>query len=363
MASGIAHDFNNAISPILGFSELLLMRPENLPEDSQEKLKTIFACAQDAASVVSRLREFYRHRAPDEFRQPICPNQLMDQTIAMTRPRWKDQAMQQGKTITVETDFRAGDVFYGSEAEIRELLTNLVFNAVDAITADGVLTLRTHSTTNEVRFEVADTGIGMAEDVRLKCLEPFFTTKGDQGTGMGLSMVFGIVERHGGRIDIESERGKGTTIQISLPVGQGPDGVEESAVEALRSERSLHVLIVDDEQPIRDIIAQLLTLDGHTSETAADGLEGLDLFHPGRFDVILTDRGMPGMNGDQLAASIRRVDPNQPILMLTGFGDMMAATREEPPGIDMVISKPINRQKLQDAMESVAQLSLEAIST
>ena len=352
MASGIAHDFNNSLSPILGFSDMLLKYPKlrNDEEKLLKSLKAIHTAAQDAANIVSRLREFYRLREEDEY-LPIQPNELIEQTISLTQPMWKNQAHEQGKTITIETDLQAQQTVNGNESELREMLTNLIFNAVDAISESGTVTIRSRSIEDEVVLEVADNGSGMTEEVRQKCLEPFFSTKGDKGTGMGLSMVFGTIKRHESTIYIETEMGKGTTFVIRFPIRDetGADAGDIAEIEP-ETTRPLHILVVDDERTVQDTVVQYLDLNGHTTVTAANGLEGLERFKSENFDLVLTDRAMPEMNGDQLAAAIKEIDPEKPVVMLTGFGDMMKAADEMPTGVDAILDKPVDESKLQKTL-------------
>jgi PAS domain S-box-containing protein len=286
MASGIAHDFNNALSPILGFSDLLLASPQSLDdrETVTRYLGMMRTAAQDAASVVGRLREFYRHRDEGEVPTFIRLNALAQQVVSLTQPRWKNQALANGVSIEVETELRRVPVIEGNEAELREALTNLIFNAVDAIPERGTVTLRTRLDGEHAVLEVSDTGVGMTEEVRRRCLEPFFTTKGERGTGMGLAMVYGIVQRHEGTIDIRSEAGEGTTFTIRLPIRRGERGERsgqrtESSPSLLRA---LRILVVEDEPTVCGIIAAYLARDGHAVETAANGTEGLKKYGPVR---------------------------------------------------------------------------------
>ena len=220
MASGIAHDFNNSLTAILGGSELLLQRPEYLgdKETTRSYIEMMNIAAQDAGKVVNRLREFYRHREENEFFVPVNINDLVGEAIALTEPKWKVEAEAQGVSVDVRTDLQEVPPIAGNAAELREALTNLIFNAVDAMPRGGTITIRTYRDDGYVVLEIGDTGTGMTEEVRRRCLEPFFTTKGEHGTGLGLSMVYGILQRHQGTIDIETEVGKGTTFIIRLPV-------------------------------------------------------------------------------------------------------------------------------------------------
>ncbi|MCZ6678830.1 MAG: PAS domain S-box protein [Candidatus Poribacteria bacterium] len=360
MASGITHDFNNALSPILGFCELLLMSPKNLgdKEKATRYLQMMSTAAKDAATVVRRLREFYRPREIDEILHPVNLNRLIESAIPLTQPRWQDQAQGNGITIQIKTELQEVPQISANETEIREVLTNLIFNAVDAMPIGGTITIRTRSDGQHVLLEVSDTGTGMTDEVRQRCLEPFFSTKGGRGTGLGLSMVFGIIQRHKGAIDIESEPGHGTTFRIRLrsgeryqaaPIGRTPESIS----------RSLHVLLVEDKTTVSQMVTEYLIIDGHTVETAINGRMGLEKFHAGQFDLVVTDRAMPDMNGDQLAGFIKQIAPNKPVIMLTGFGDFMQAAGEHPAGVDVIVSKPVTLSAFRQALVKVMADSTE----
>lgn len=356
MASGIAHDFNNALVPILGFCELLLLTPGILGDKRKATayLETIHTAAKDAASVVSRLREFYRGDKGDIPFAPVNLKRLVEQAITLTRPKWKDQAQAAGATVHVALELQTVPAVAGDESALREVLTNLIFNAVDAMSGGGTLTLRTRRDGDTAVLEIADTGIGMTEEVRRHCLEPFFSTKGESGTGLGLSMVFGIVQRHSGSLDIRSAPGKGTTFIITLPLQDA--AAELTATEtAWKPQRPLRVLVVDDEAAVRDTLAAVLTTDGHAIELAANGAEGLKRFFAGKFDLVVTDKAMPGMNGDQMAAAIKHVAPRVPIILLTGFG--LFHEKEEFPCVDVLTSKPIRIRALRDAIATALQIA------
>jgi signal transduction histidine kinase/ActR/RegA family two-component response regulator len=357
MASGVAHDFNNALSAVVGLSNLMLLRPE-MTEDKaklRRNLELIFTAGEDATHVVRRLREFYRQREDDEVFSPVSMTELATTAVSLTEPRWKGQAQAAGATIAVETAFDAVPPVNGNAAELREVLTNLIFNAVDAMPRGGTLTLRTRTdpTGEWVLTEVTDTGVGMSEEVRRRCLEPFFSTKGERGTGLGLAMVFGIIQRHEGSLDIESERGRGTTFRVGLRVQKEPAaGMTASLSES--GGRPLRILVVDDDAVPREVAVACLEADGHSVETATNGQEALEKFQAGWFDVVVTDRAMPVMNGVILAATIKRLAPRKPaIIMLTGFGELMSAAGERPPGVDLVVSKPVTLSKIREALKEL----------
>jgi CheY-like chemotaxis protein len=229
------------------------------------------------------------------------------------------------------------------------LLTNLVFNAVDAIPEHGTITVRTFTRNGAVILQVSDTGTGMTEDVRLHCLEPFYTTKHEQGTGLGLSMVCGIVRRHGGEIDIESVPGKGTKISICL-VAHAAESEPEVIKLLPKPPGALAILAVDDEASIREVLVVVLSEDGHKVESAANGPEGLKKLSVHPFDVVITDRAMPLMNGDQFATAVRALYPDMPVILLTGFGDLMSAVGDQPTVFDVVACKPFTADSLRTAI-------------
>ena len=354
LASGIAHDFNNALTPILGYADLMFMVPQILDDKEQVKryLELMTTTAKDAMKIVRRLREFYRQREEDEIFLPIDLNQLVKQAVDLAQPKWKDQAQASDINIDIKIDVQEVPPVNGNEAELREMLTNLIFNAVDAMLTGGTITLHTRADEEHVFLEVSDTGIGMTGEVKALCFEPFFTTKGEKGTGLGLSMVYGIIQRHEGEINIVSASGEGTTFIVKLPIlieKQDEGRTQKTTVLS----RSLHVLVVDDEQMVRDLVTEYLTADGHTFETAKNGREGLEKFCTGRYDVVVTDRAMPEMSGMQLVRFIKRIAPNKPIIMLTGFGDMMKEFDEMPSDIDQLVSKPLTLDEFREALAMV----------
>ena len=353
MANGIAHDFNNALAPILGFSEMLLIKPETIADPAKVRIyiEQIHQAAQDSAKVVSRLREFYRHRDENEIFSPVVINELVQQVVAVTRPRWKGQALAAGVNIAIRTELGDVPTVAGNEAELREALANLVFNAIDAIAERGTITIRTEVQGAWLAISVTDDGVGMTEDVRARCLEPFYSTHEIEGTGLGLGSVYGIVRRHDGQIDIRSEPGHGTTITISLPLAQAAAPSTTAPESSARS--GLRILVVEDEPMVRDVISIYLDEDGHTVTLAENGREGLEKFRAGEFDLVLTDRAMPEMNGDKLAKEIRSTKPDQRLILLTGFGDLMNGAGELPEGVNLVVGKPFTMHALREAIAQV----------
>ena len=271
MAGGVAHDFNNALIPILGYAELLIERSELLDDRAValKYLRLMRTAARDATAVVGRLREFYRQRDETEIFEPVDLLEALTEAISMTQPRWHDEALAQGLHIAVEQEFQPVPTIACHGGEIREVVTNLIFNAVDALPQGGRIVVRAYPREQKAVFEVQDDGIGMTEEVRARCMEPFVTTKGERGTGLGLAMVYGIVQRHHGEIEIESKLGEGTLVRVRLPFYRGVDAAQ--ATEDTSVSSKLRILLVDDEQVVRDVIALFLRHQAHEVEVTALG--------------------------------------------------------------------------------------------
>ena len=353
MAGGIVHDFNNALMSVIGYSELLLHDDEQIADvpTTRRFLQIINTAGQDASHIISRLRDFYRPREAIDLFARVDLNEIIEQCVPLTQPKWKDHALAEGREIVLALDLVKLPAISGNASDLREIATNLVFNAVDAMPRGGTITLRSAVDDGAVIFEVIDTGTGMTEEVRQRCLEPFFSTKGEKGTGLGLSMVFGIVKRHEGSVEIDSEEGRGTVFRVRLPAQiAAPDLVAD---DDFKFARSLSVLVVDDEPIARDVIARYLITDGHRVVTAINGQEALELVAIQTFDLLITDHSMPGMNGIQLAAAVRQMRAGHPIIMVTGFGEGRVESSESHTDIDIVMRKPVPRRELRRALVSV----------
>ncbi len=349
MAGGVVHDFNNSLMSIIGYSELLLEH-ESLSGDPamvREYLQTMNTAGRDAAEVISRLRDFYRPREATDVFAATDVNHLLEEIVPLTRPKWHDQALKTGRVIHVKLELRKVPPVFGNGAELRQVLTNLLFNAVDAMPTGGTITLRTQQEGGSVVIEVADTGQGMTEEVRQRCQEPFFSTKGEGGTGLGLSMSSGIIRRHEGAIEIESAPARGTTFRLRLPVHHAVGGTDDRACHKLS--RRLRVVVVDDHASTREIVTRYLQGDGHEVATVASGAEAIEVMLKNNFDVLITDHGMPGMSGAQLARFVRKMYPEIGIILLSGFA---TALEEKPPSVNQMLKKPLMRDELRRALQA-----------
>ncbi len=356
MASGIAHDINNAISPISLYSEALLEREKNLSVAGRGQLQIIQRAIDDVAATVTRMREFHREREPQMVLTIVQLNELVPQVVELTRARWNDIPQQRGVMIELRTELAAAlPVIMGAENEIREALTNLVFNAVDALPDGGRLIIRTRATpSGNVEVEVSDTGVGMDESARRRCLEPFFTTKGERGTGLGLAMVYGMVKRHSAEIDIDSALGQGTTARlrfaaVARAIDATPAPADSVTLEGLR------LLLIDDDPVLLQSLHDSLEGDGHLITVANGGKEGIELFraaHSGKqpFSAVISDLGMPYVDGRQVASAVKSLSVSTPVLLLTGWGRRIVDEGDTPKHVDAVLAKPPKLRELREAL-------------
>lgn len=358
MSSGVAQDFNNQLTVLVGYTDLLLLNNAQMVGNrpmAVRYLQTLRTAAQESAKIVGRLNEFSRRRAADDVFLPINLTKLVRETAELTQPKWRHQARADGRQIAIRLELEPVADVPGNAAELRETVSHLIFNAVDAMPEGGTITLRTLAAgSGTVALEVADTGIGMSDDIRRRCLDPFFTTKDHApGTGMGLSTVYGIIQRHEGELEILTQPGNGTTMRIRLPVG-GTMGTAEGASDARqRPGRPLRVLLVEDDPMVREVVSEYLRRDDHEVSTAVTGKEGLEKFEAGAFDLVVTDLALEGLNGERLAAAVKQRAAATPVILLTGFGDKMLAEGCKPDNIDAVLRKPLAPAELWRAMAQV----------
>ena len=358
MASYIAHEFNNALTPIMGFSEMLLGDFDNLKgsDDLRGYLEDIHTAATDASSVVRRLREFYKVREEDTTTSVMDLNQTIEETISLTRPKWKSEAQSTGRDVSFDLDLGEVPSVPGNPEEFREVLTNLIFNAVNAMPEGGTIKIATELKNGLVELRIEDNGSGMPPEVETHCFEPFYSTSGANGSGLGLVVVSSIVSRHRGRIECKSEEGKGTTFTITLPVSDKQQVKTKSAAPAVPS-RLLRVLVVDDEMLIRKLMVQFLESDGHTVDTAGTGRNGLEKFRDENYDLVITDWAMPEMNGAELSDAIKSESPKTPVVLMTGFDSGRREEAGTHMAADIVLGKPITRQTLLKTINDVLAMN------
>ena len=360
LASGVAHDFNNTLAGILGRAQLL--QRTNDPEKLRRGLDIIIKTAEDGAKTVKRIQDFARQRRDHDF-ELVSVDQILLDASEITRPRWKNCAEASNIHISVELDIGSNAMVMGDDSELREVLVNMVFNAIDAMPEGGTLKLCSRTVSDKVTITVGDTGVGMYPEVRSRIFDPFFTTKGKAGLGLGLAVSFGIIRRHGGNIEVESQYGNGTQFRITLPVARIAETQlikrdlvveqeEQPLPTAIRMEPR-RLLVVDDEDFVRDLLGEILEGEQCIVELAQDGTEALALFREREFDGVFTDVGMPGMSGWELAREIRQLNKNVPIAIITGWGELVGSHEQRAAGVDWVIAKPFTAERIAELVREI----------
>jgi PAS domain S-box-containing protein len=351
LAGGVAHDLNQSLGLVVGHSELALdsvAQVPDLPPDLRESLETIMQGALDGAQTVRRLQTFVRGQ-PEGDAERISLGSLVTDVVRLTAPRWRDAAQAAGApvSVSVNVELAGDDEILGWSPSLREALTNLVFNALDAMPRGGDLQLVVRTVSAMVAVEVIDTGSGMPPEVAARIFEPFFTTKGERGTGLGLAMVYGIVERHNGRIEVDSAPGRGTTIRLLLP--RAARAAQTGVVDERAPEgQARDILVVDDEEALRRMLTRMLTQDGHQVVAVPTADDALARLAERRFDLVLSDHGLGlGMNGLELATAVRDRWPGTRFILVTGWGGSMDPAEVAPLGVEAVISKPYRAPELR----------------
>jgi signal transduction histidine kinase/ActR/RegA family two-component response regulator len=359
LASGVAHDFNNTLAGILGRAQLLLRT--NDPEKIARGLRIIIKTAEDGAQTVKRIQDFARQRRDHDF-EAVSVAQILSDVSEITRPRWKDQAEASNVHINMKLEMQTESNVLGDESELRDVLVNMVFNAVDAMPQGGTITLAAEEIQDRVIISVADTGCGMSNDVRLRIFDPFFTTKGKAGMGLGLAVSFGIIRRHDGTIAVETAEEQGTVFRISLPLADLDDDAasllndDPEKTTAVASHRSLEsgarILVVEDEECVRELLKDILESEGCRVSLAGDGYEALALFDATEFHAVFTDVGMPGMSGWELAQMIRQKS-EIPIAVITGWGEAVGSNEQKEAGVNWVVTKPFSASRIAELAHEI----------
>jgi signal transduction histidine kinase len=350
---GLAHNFNNSLAAILAYTELMLRESES--EAARRRLMVIRDVALEASATVRRLQEFVS-RQPQVAFGPVGLPAVIAEALELTAPRWRDEAERKGTVIAVTQDMEALPPVEGNAFELRDALVRLINNAVDAMPAGGTLAIRAAAEASGwVVVEVRDSGVGMPEEMRRRLAEHARSLQPGRGAGRGLAHVYDIVERHGGSVAIDSEVGKGTTVRLRLhasrfqiiPASEGP-------AERLSPEQAARVLLVDDDPRLLSVLSDVLRSEGHAITTAANGDEALAVFDPGAHDVVITDLGMPKMNGWEVAERIKMRSPATAVFILTGWGEGVSA-HESMQFVDRVIAKPVSAEALLEQLASLTR--------
>jgi GAF domain-containing protein/ActR/RegA family two-component response regulator len=346
MAAGVAHDFNNVLAAIMGRAQLLLSQVEQ--PGHRRQLQVIEQAALDGARTVRRIQEFTRMRRARAF-ELVDLNHIIDEVVEVTRSRWEDEALGRGLSYDVRVASTPIPLVAADPSELREVMTNLILNALDAMPDGGEVTLRTAVEGPHVVCIVSDTGIGMTEEVRKRVFDPFFTTKAEKGTGLGLSVAYGIITRHGGEIDVRSEPWRGSSFIVRLPASR-PPGRPRATPRPAETYRRAKILVIDDEEAVRQTLADILLNEGHAVTTCADGRMGLARLHEEPFDLVFTDLGLPGLSGWEVTRLIRLRRPETPVILVTGWGDQLEEEDARNRGVDVVVAKPFEIEGVRAAV-------------
>jgi len=357
MASGVAHDFNNVLTAILGRAQLLkrmigeVLQQSGTPRaaEIEKGLAVIESAALDGAETVRRIQDFSRAGTSQRFSASVDLAAVISGALDYTRVRWKDDAELKGLHYRIENTISDSVPVVGNAAELREVFTNLINNSLDAMPQGGTLYFAAACDEATATVTVQDTGIGIAPSIIDRIFDPFFTTKGPRSTGLGMSVSYGIIRRHKGNISAVSEEGRGTTLTVMLPLGR-PQGRLRSEAEHAGHGRGLRVLVVDDDEDVRDVLADMLAGDGHLVESAVDGPGGLDLFRAQAFDLVFTDLGMPGMSGWDVAREVKSIRAQTLVALVTGWDVHYEQENIEKYRIDFILNKPFQVSHITDVV-------------
>ena len=350
MTMGVAHDLNNLLSGLIGHIELLkekAARGDGNTDAIQPSIQTIETTAEDGAALIEKLQRYIREDTQKHFER-VDLSALIEDCITITQPYWYNEPRRQGIEIDVERSLSDLPDVMGAASELREVFVNLILNAVQAMPEGGTITFDTFTTEQQaVCARVTDTGMGMSDDIQENIFEPLFTTKGEQGTGMGLAASYGIIQEHGGDIDVASEPGEGTTFTLTFPPADDAEPERQERETEPTQNENVRVLVVDDEEMVRSIVTQLLSLNDHEVDRASSGSEALALFEKNHYDIVFTDFGMPEMTGAELARHLRERAPTLPVILLTGYTD----TEEAVDDVDDILSKPFKLEELEATIQ------------
>ena len=366
MSSGVVHDFNNILAAILGRVELMIRKMNSIDdkvwlEFYKTNLSVIETAVKDGSIILSRISQFTKKKPTEKF-VSIRINEILTDVIELTKPRWYNQALMAGKEVNLKFDCPDNLLVQGSPSELREVFTNLINNAVDAIEMEGMIAITaSNADDGNVLVTVEDSGYGMTEETRKKIFEPFFTTKGKSGTGLGLSVTYGIINRHNGHIEVESQVGFGTKFKITLPASGVVEVVEEN-IEIAESEYVRgSILVVDDEESLREILLEILESIGHTVDIASGGNEAVEMLSNKTYDLVITDLGMDDISGWDLSDIIYSNYPRTKVMLATGWGAQVEPGSLIMHHVNSMINKPFKILDISKVVNEVLTRSRDEV--
>ncbi|MGH7681256.1 MAG: response regulator [Candidatus Eiseniibacteriota bacterium] len=355
MAAGVAHDFNNTLAVILARSEAAIWEADGQSPDPagiRSQLEHVLKAAREGAATVRRIQEYSGIRR-DQPAGSVDLNDAVENVIELARPRWQSDPGTRGIRIKVETHLGDIPAVRSNPADLSAVLSNLIFNSVEAMPEGGRITFTTQREGDRVRLDVADTGVGMTEDVRRRIFEPFYTTK-TTGQGLGMSIVQGILARHGAEIEVASEEGKGTTTTILLPASTEAAVPVPVPTETKKTKRAkpvnLSVLLVDDDERVRTVMHDMLAKGGMDVVSAESGEAALAALKKRSFDAVVTDLSMPGMGGIELCAQIKEQYSDLPVVLMSGRATEQVEEEIRGAKIEQVLQKPFEISALVDTI-------------
>ncbi|MBW2184221.1 MAG: response regulator [Deltaproteobacteria bacterium] len=368
LSGGVAHDFNNVLAAILGRVQLLKTKFKPQLEKQEKRklmiemkagLETIERAAIDGAETVRRIQEFSRKRDDDRNFTLVDINELAVNALEFTQARWKDETEPKGIKIKIKKELSPLTSILGSSSELREVFTNLINNAIDAMPLGGEIKVESFMDDTIAVLRISDTGKGIAKEITKRIFDPFFTTKDVKSTGLGLSVSYGIINRHRGTITVDSIEGEGTTFTIKLPIATETDKgkvKEEKVIPTKRIQKKVSILVIEDEKDVRELLRDILKDAGHRVEVANDGSEGIEIFKKNKFDLVFTDLGMPVMSGWQVAEKIKSINDKIPVVLITGWNVALDSLAINNSGANLIIHKPFKMEQILNLVQDGMQL-------
>jgi len=343
LASGIAHNFNNLINVILSRTDLLLKKMGDHPSISD--LTIIRRAAIEAAQVVQRLHQTTKENGYGK-KEWVNVNELLYEVMEMTKPRWQDEATQRGTSIRLSLQLENVPKIYAWAAALKEVFMNIMLNAIDAtFVKGGVIMVQTRVHGQNLKIMILDSGEGMSKGTIKQIFKPFFTTKGERGSGLGLSTSYEIIKKHKGELEVQSMLGTGTTFVIFLPLPK------KGSKPLKKNPLIKKIMLVDDEEAYRKATAELLSLEGYEVEQASDGYEALEKLKKSRFDLILSDISMPKLSGHDLVQKVKSEYKNTKVILISGFNEKLNQEMMESLNVDGWLTKPCLFEDISEAIK------------
>ena len=342
LATGVAHNFNNLLSGILGHTQMLLSK--DIDASIRERLQIVEKLVLDGGEIVRRIQEFTRLRTTKDF-SAVNLKDIINDVVRMTELKWSGGHNTSKIVLRVDANQMEIPIVDGNATELREVFINILFNAVDAMPNGGELRIRTETNGKNVFVYFIDTGEGMSEETRKRVFDPFFTTKGSKGTGLGMSVAYGIINRHNGQISIDSELGIGTTVTVQLPVSEKV--IKEIECNyGLRREERARILLIEDHKITLDVLAENLVNLGYYVQKVESGMAGIKIFKGGNYDIVITDVGLCDISGWTVSKKIKEISSHVPVVFITGWGNQLSSSQLKECGVDYVLTKPFRIEEI-----------------